>query len=163
MSLLFVIDAYNITNHRLFNAGQAKNKNPCFSLIQSIKSNHLLGSAKNKAILVFDGFPLKDDRPGQDSQMEIIYSGESSADEKIMKIIESSKNKPNLAVVSDDKEIIYFARVYAVKTQSVAEFIGYEKEENKLANLKKARQEEDKLNYSQAHKINEELKKIWLK
>lgn len=163
MSLQFVIDGYNITNHRLFNRRSTKSKSPCFSLIQFIKSNHLLGSERNKAILVFDGFPLKDDRQGRDNQFEIIYSGESSADEKIMKLVESSKNKPRLVVVSDDKEIIYFARICAVKTQAVAEFIGYEKEESRKAMIKKAQEEEDGLNYSQAYKINEELKKIWLK
>jgi len=163
MSLLFVIDGYNITNHRLFNSRPTRSKSPCFGLIQFIKSNRLLGSDKNKVILVFDGFLLKDDRQVQDSQFEIIYSGESSADAKIMKFIESSKNKPNLIVVSDDKEIVYFARVYAVKTQTVAEFIGQEKDENKKAMIKKAQESDDKLNYSQAHKINEELKKIWLR
>ncbi len=163
MSLLFVIDAYNITNHRLFNQRPARSKSPCFGLTQFIKTNRLLGSAKNKAILVFDGFPLKDDRQDQDSQFEVVYSGESSADEKIMKIIEGAKNKPNLVVVSDDKEIIYFARVYAVKTQAVAEFIGYDEAENKKAMIKKKQEDDDKLNYSQTHKINEELKKIWLK
>ena len=62
-------------------------------------------------------------------------------------------------VVSGDKEIKSFAKIYGAKAMSVEDFIPLE--------TKKAKVGEDaikpELNYSQMHKINEELSKLWLK
>ena len=90
--------------------------------------------------------------------MSVIFSEDSSADDRIKRIIEGSQDKKNTVVVSDDKEISVFVKHCGVKTMSVEEFIG------RSSNDKRRAKEDIKpeLNFSQVAKINEELRKIWL-
>jgi predicted RNA-binding protein with PIN domain len=158
MSLQYVIDGYNIINHRLFPRASRKTRGSPVSLIELIKSKNLCGSLKNTVTIVFDGY-LSDSRlKASDSRISVIFSEDSSADDQIKGIIERSQDKKNTVVVSDDKEIAVFVKSCGVKVMSVEEFIGRSPDD-------KRRAKEDlktELNYSQVARINEELKKIWL-
>ncbi|MBM3250334.1 MAG: NYN domain-containing protein, partial [Candidatus Omnitrophica bacterium] len=57
MSLQYVIDGYNIINHPQFSRTQKSPEDPVGSLLWLIRSKRLTGSAKNKVIVVFDGYP----------------------------------------------------------------------------------------------------------
>ncbi|MDP2941159.1 MAG: NYN domain-containing protein [Candidatus Omnitrophota bacterium] len=159
MSLLFVIDGYNVLNHSAFNRKRNASHGPPPQAIQSlIREKRLTGSLKNKVILVFDGYPAQGEPAGGYSGINLIYSRKVSADEIIKQIVEESASRGNIVVVSDDKEIKFMARFLRAGHMGVEEFIG--------AKERAPHQEEPlskpELNYSQAHKINEELKKLWL-
>ena len=109
--------------------------------------------------MVFDGHADLASQGLNRTKINVIFSRNQTADERIRKIIEAAENPKNMVVVSDDKEIKFFARAYGSKSLSIVEFINYKKglpkRENDLS--------ESKLSYSQMHKINQELRKIWLK
>ena len=166
MSLHYIIDGYNITKHRLFPLSSLRNKDPLFLLSDLIKSKKLCGSLKNKVELVFDGYPINSDTRSGDCQINPVFSYDISADEKIKSSIEKSTNRKNTIVVTDDREIVSFARAYHVKTVSAKEFLAAANEqmakEETARNLKNNHANKE-LNYSQVNSINEELKKRWLK
>lgn len=157
MSLQYIIDGYNIINHRLFPRNNKKPAQGPAALIYLIKSGKLCGSLKNEAVIVFDGYPA-DISISQlaDSRLRVVFSGDSSADDKIKRIAEGLKDKKNTIVVSDDKEISLFIKLCGIKSMSVEDFIG------KPSAVIKAEEAKQELNYSQIAKINAELKKIWL-
>lgn len=88
----------------------------------------------------------------------VVFSRSESADRRIKKLIELIPNPKNVIVVSDDKEVKFFAKSCRASTESVEDFLSAQK---KLAR-KVARAPEAEISYTQMHKINEELKKIWL-
>lgn len=92
-----------------------------------------------------------------DGNIKVIFSRNESADLRIKKIAELVSNPKNLIVVSDDKEISIFIKSCGAKSISVEEFLGSKDKAGKLLPLS-----EEELTYSQMHKINEELKKLWL-
>lgn len=165
MSLQFVIDGYNIINHPRFSRGSKNINNPVDSLLYLIDAEKLCGSLKNKVTVVFDGF-VRACRPGRCSgNIEVVFSGHISADEKIKRIIEGAYNRKNVVVVSDDKEIICFVKLLGAVSMGGAKFLHkLSLQEDRMNEVKGRQQEEGKsLNYTQTHKINEELKGIWLK
>lgn len=95
--------------------------------------------------------------PLDDGNIKVIFSRNESADLRIKKIAELVANPKNLIVVSDDKEISFFIKSCGAKSISVEEFLGSKDKAGKLSVLS-----EEELTYSQMHKINEELKKLWL-
>lgn len=88
----------------------------------------------------------------------MIFSRKEVADNRIKKILEDLPNPKNAVVVSDDKEIRFFAKSLRANVIGVKEFISRQEkvpEDNKDA-LK------PELTYSQMHKINQELRQVWL-
>ncbi len=126
-----------------------------------IKTKGLGGSAKNKITIVFDGFPPP--QYNQDSKythpIDIIFSRNISADEKIKMIVQESANRKNIAVVSDDKEIKFMTKSLGARHMSAEDFIAPKSRsqgEDKREALKA------QLSYTQIHNINQELRKLWL-
>jgi len=158
MSLIYILDGYNLINHRLFSRF-AKKLNSCQNLIFLINTKRLCGSLKNKIILVFDGYPPKAPLKAERENLEIIFTKNDSADNQIRRIIEEIANPKNVMVVSDDKEIRFFVSALGAKVLSVEDFFAPIKPKKMLMQqpLK------FELTYSQIQKINQELKKIWLK
>ena len=93
------------------------------------------------------------------SNLNIIFSRNQSADEWIKKFLELSDNAKNVVVVSDDKEIIFFAKACRAHVISVEEFIR-DKVGYRGVNQDS---EDDKIGFRAMHKINEELRRLWLK
>ena len=82
--------------------------------------------------------------------------------ELIKNIIQESASPRNIIVVSDDKEVQLTSRFLHAQTCSVKEFI-CGKQDNKTATAAKLAEVDFKLSYAKMQKINEELKKRWLK
>lgn len=160
MPLHYIIDGYNIINHPKFTRTVKTSIDPRLYLISFIKTKRLTGSPKNKATLVFDGYPPSYSSDYNDTGTDVIFSRKISADEKIKMLLEESGNRKNIAVVSDDKDIKFFAKSSGAKPMGVEEFIGCRKQGN-------SKKEKDlinpELNYSQMEQINRELKALWLK
>jgi predicted RNA-binding protein with PIN domain len=152
MSLQYIIDGYNLINHPLFLKKQ---------LGVFLRIGRLTSSSKNKVTIIFDGYPLKwpvleDNLP----DIQVIYSLRLSADEKIKMLVEESGNRKNIVVVSDDKEIRYTVKAQGARIMGIEEFIN---SKQKSRSLKDKGLITPELSYSQMHKINQELRKIWLK
>jgi predicted RNA-binding protein with PIN domain len=158
MSLLYIIDGYNLIKHSEFRRPDKKSRDDRLALLEFLRRNRLRASPRNRVIVVFDGFSGNlsfNHSPG----IEVVFSGEESADERIKKIIEESGNTRNIIVVSDDKEIKFIIKSLGARAMGIAEFIH---------GKKKTQQPKDysgewELSYSSMHKINQELRKIWLK
>lgn len=161
MSLVYVIDAYNIINHSAFSRyASGCVKDARLALVDFIKTKRPCGSLKaNRAVLVFDGYgDLPPEREG--AGVEVIFSQEITADEYIKGLLEASSGNPkNIFVVSDDKEVKSYARLARAGVLGVEEF---------MAPKLKPRNRSDsdlkvELTYSQVDVINRELRKKWLK
>ncbi|MCX5706327.1 MAG: NYN domain-containing protein [Candidatus Omnitrophica bacterium] len=155
MSLQFIIDGYNITHHPEFaRLANKKIRDSRLALLDLIKLKKLCGSPNNSALVIFDGYP----DPSidlEEKSIEVIFSKHESADERIRRLVELSANPKNIVVVSDDKEISLFIKAIGAKKMTVEEFLASAK--------KRADPEEPEITYSAMHKINEELRKLWLK
>ncbi len=159
MSLEFIIDGYNVINHPLF-IPPKKIKDIKLALLEFIYRERLCGSLKNKISIVFDGYPDMQGLKEVDANINIIFSRQESADEKIKKLVEKSGNPKILVVVSDDREIKFFIKSLGAKHVGVEEFIN-SKKRPKPADIDGSLKIE--LTYSQMANINKELSKIWLK
>jgi len=163
MSLEYVIDGYNVTNHPLFSRYSSKKiHDKRKALVNLIKTSRLTGSPRNKIIVVFDGYSGSQDADclKMDSEPVVIFfSMDESADDKIKRIVESCGNPKVMIVVSDDKQIQFVVRGLNAAVMGVEEFI---RGKEKLKTNRTDDQPDIKLSYSQMHKINTELKKLWL-
>lgn len=165
MPLQYVIDGYNIINNPSFARVCRKTTNPRESLIGFIKTNKLCGSLKNKVVLVFDGYPKNaSSRHDYGVNIEVIFSGEESADDKIKRMFDKLKAPKNTIVVTDDREIRFFVRSSGAGVRSVEEFIHPAIACTRNISGRDSEKETSKqeLNYSQIKKINQELKNLWL-
>jgi hypothetical protein len=157
MSLHFIIDGYNLVKHRSFIPPPGI-RDSRFALIQFLRINKPCGSPKNKVTIIFDGYSGDFSLSGL--EFEVIFSCEDSADERIKKIMEKDPLPKSLIVISDDRQIRDFARLCGVVSLGIEEFLD---PPSKKKAPQKAAQEKTPLSYSAAHKINEELKRLWLK
>ena len=124
MSLQYVIDGYNITHHPEFSNNIPKSNNDSrLALVYLIHKKKLCGSQNNKVWVVFDGFPDQSNLDLNCANIEVVFSRRESADDRIKKIIEKSSNPKCLVVVSDDKEIIFYAKGFNARVLSVRAFI----------------------------------------
>lgn len=159
MSLLYIIDGYNITSHTKFSPLPKKINDPRRVLLEFIKTHKLCGSPKNKIAVVFDGYPNLPSQKLDKEEINVIFSKEETADNRIKKMLETQGNPKNTVVVSDDKEIRFFVKAVGARSIGVEEFIHPQ--------VKPQRKKEDlikpELNYSQIDQINKELKTRWLK
>src|SRR3989338_5877343 len=123
MSLQYIIDGYNIINHPLFIQHASKKINDSrIALLEFIRTNRLCASPKNKITVVFDGSGLSG-QISDKTDIGIIFSRRETADERIKRIVENIGNPKNIVVVSDDKEIKFFAQSCGARVLSVEEFI----------------------------------------
>lgn len=129
--------------------------------MESINQNKLTGSPLNRVVVVFDGFPNQELTSGLElarADINVIFSGKETADERIRKIVEGSVDNSQTVVVSDDKEIKFLSRVFRAQWKSVKEFIS-------PARGSRARTQdpcENGISYTQKERINRELRKLWL-
>jgi len=161
MSLQYIIDAYNLTNHPDFKPSIKSNTNIAQTLLDFIKLNKLSGSKNNRTVLVFDGYPQNLENIPQEKGFICLFSHSKQADEIIKKIVEESVQPRNLIVVSDDKEVQIISRLLHAQVCSVHEFVCGKQNRQKvpILNLDSA---DPKLSFSKMQKINAELKKKWL-
>ena len=87
-------------------------------------------------------------------KIKIVFSNEVSADEKIRKILENKKNKANILIVSDDRQVQEFSKILGSKFLKVVEFLEIVYPEEK----KEPQKYEKEIKYSLKSKIEKELK-----
>jgi predicted RNA-binding protein with PIN domain len=115
----YILDGYNIIRSSYLKkadkysseTGQIK----FFSLIQSYRREHLTLFF----IIVFDGVGNLTGSKG----IKIIYSGDISADEKIVDIISQNDENEKYIIVSDDRQIQEGAKIFGCKYMGVQSFI----------------------------------------
>ncbi len=160
MSLQYVIDAYNLTNHPAFKPVSKRVLNIQHALADFIRFNRLTGSKNNSLVLVFDGYPpAVEDIPSEHGLL-CIFSCAQEADRLIEKIIQNSVSPKNIVVVSDDKQVQLSSRFLHAQICNVEEFICGKN--NKMAKSAKLLADDVKLSYGKMEKINAELRKKWL-
>ena len=148
--LVYIIDGFNL----IYRVTSLKNSStPHQALINYIKINKLSGSTNNKVLIVFDGNPNLA-AIQQRERFEVFFSGESTADELIKKRLSRMKNKKEVVVVSDDREVRDDAKAQGARICRIDDFI----------KVKEKRKEQKKeISEILTHEITEEMKKIWLK
>ncbi len=152
MSLHFILDGYNITN-KFRNKPAVDLRNSRFELYKFIHENNPKGSQNNSLTIVFDG---KVDVISNEAAegINIVFSKNKSADSVIKELIESSIQPKNIVLVTDDKELVMFARSKRVGIMSVKELLA----KKKYPFFKKKM----RISAEEALKIDKELRKIWL-
>ncbi|UCG35411.1 MAG: NYN domain-containing protein [Candidatus Omnitrophota bacterium] len=148
--LVYIIDGFNVI-HKI--PTLKSSSNPWQDLISYIKQKKLTGSKNNKVCIVFDGSPRTDAL--RERQFQILFSCERDADDVIKERIQKAKNKRQIVLVSDDREIRDFAKAQGANLLSVADFL-------KVKQKQKKEPSKD-ISYSLQREITEELRKIWLK
>jgi len=163
MSAQYIIDGYNLFHHRLFPRRYKRSTKASLAVEQFLLLRWPSLIRKNEVIIVFDGYPPEGRQVSQSKKPQVIYSRDYSADEKIKQMVERSINVRNITVVSDDNQIRFVVKALGAKAMSIEEFIGG-KDKGACDHTKKEAQELTKpeLTYSQMHKINQELLRVWL-
>ncbi len=158
MSLQYIIDGYNVIRHPEFPLSRSKDPAPCAVLLKQIKLRRLCGSPKNRIIIVLDGYAPGEEGCARNDIAQIIFSGDETADERIKKILEKPGNPADIVVVSDDREIRFFARASGARVLGVEEFISPHRApvNGKKEILK------PELTNEQVSRINRELEERWL-
>ncbi|MCM8791967.1 MAG: NYN domain-containing protein [Candidatus Omnitrophica bacterium] len=158
MPLCYILDGYNIIKNSEFNKVKTL-KDQRYALIRMIQEKKPFGSKNSKITIVFDG---KSDVLGHPllsvQNIEVIFTQNESADEWIKRRISKARSADQMVVVTDDKEILFFIRSYSAKAMKVEDFL-------RKLKPKEIPQEFTKpeLSFSEINRINEELRKIWLK
>jgi predicted RNA-binding protein with PIN domain len=127
------------------------------ALVQFIEKYRPQGSRKNKVSIVFDG---REDIPSykENTQIEIIFTKRESADDRIKKIVQRSKNPKQIVVVTDDRQIRFFVHQSGAKVMAVNDFLSI-KNKIESAEIKK---EDKHIPIDVEISITDELRKIWL-
>lgn len=164
MSLHFVIDGYNLIKQT-----PALNKDNLedsrVALIKFLNIHRPQGSGNNQVTIVFDGKEGNLYYEASPASIEVIFSIDQSADDKIRMLVEKSAHPKNIVVVTNDREIQVSVRQFRAQVRTVDEFLKKFNHAQKLKQKtdKKNSADEKVLSYSLEGKINEELKRIWLK
>ena len=164
MSLHYLLDGYNISNQlpiKSLDKLEDQRKN----LVSFIERNRPQGSVRNKVTIVFDG------RAGIEYQqmsvsVEVVFSKDEIADNKIRSIVEKARNKKNIIVVTDDREIQYAVKANGAKVLSVKDFLaqGNKSQASRTSNRKRSSKNEKQKRIPRVieFQITSEMKKIWL-
>ena len=119
----FLIDGYNLiySNESLKNLLKNYPVEARERLVQMVSD--FIGRKKINATIIFDGAEevLKKHKPRE--HIRVIYSYMHSADTEIKNLIDASKNKKKLMIVSSDNEIQNYAKVCGAKFMRSQEFI----------------------------------------
>lgn len=119
----FIIDGYNVIHAipslRKTLAHDAQSAREM--LIHSVAQ--LTHRRKFRCTIVFDGSsPIDSSKQSPHAPVHVIYSFPQIADAKIKQMIEQSKNRSQLVIISSDREILNFAKVCSCQTHSSKHF-----------------------------------------
>lgn len=148
--LLYIIDGFNLV-HKI--PSLKESANPHRDLIQYIKKHKLTGSHNNKVTIFFDGGIDYDAR--REREFEIIFTLDRSADAAIKERVRNLKNRSQIVVVSDDREIVDCVKKEGARPLKVNDFIKIKETVEKEADTKE-------ISYPLQAEITEEMRKIWL-
>ena len=165
MSLQYILDGYNILMRlpELFGKGSAiPFEATREGLIRFLTQHRPQGH--NPATVVFDGYAeMKMDwnwllREG----MNVIFSEDESADDRIVRLSEHAGNPKATLVVTDDRELSLRARDFNVKVIPIEAFVSKIVKEQKSSKLPHD-DAKKKLSPAEERKITEELRRLWIK
>ncbi|MCM8772465.1 MAG: NYN domain-containing protein [Candidatus Omnitrophica bacterium] len=118
----YIIDGLNVIKTSYIKKFEKKSieggKEYLIDLLEKYRRKH----PKVEITVVFDGYPSSFNIYRK-SKIKIIFSHEITADEKIREILESKKNKRNIFVVSDDRQISEFTKILGANIYGVKEFL----------------------------------------
>ena len=157
MALHYLLDGYNII-HKIPGLDSKKLESQRENLIYLIQARSPQGSRKNAVTIVFDGQPGFGGFDIAAKYPRVIFTSGETADDRIKKIVEQAKNKKNIVVVSDDKEIQFYVRSLGAKIMAVADFLSMA-ETQVSAPLLKAKNIPRNLE----REITSEMEQIWIK
>jgi predicted RNA-binding protein with PIN domain len=161
--MIYLLDGYNITKQIEILLGKELKQQRDW-LIETLIKAKPQGSYKNKVIVVFDGkYELssgEDFRKLDYYNIKVIFASFSSADDEIKKLVEKAKNKKEIIVVTDDKEIIRYVRYYGAKVESVKDFLCRIEKSKEQKNLKISQYKFD-IPSESVEEINKEMKKYY--
>lgn len=119
----FLIDGYNLL-HSIPSLKNLFPRDPFQAreqLIQYIA--HATLKRRFRCTVVFDGDSSAEKvKQSLHAPIHVVYSYPQTADEKIKQIIEHSKNRSLLVVITSDREILNFAKVCACETHTSKHF-----------------------------------------
>jgi len=149
--LVYIIDGFNLI-HKV-----PKLKNSSFpqkALVDYIRLNKLTGSRNNQVVIVFDGY-MPAGITAKEAGFKILFSAAKSADELIKSKVASTRQKSEVVVVSDDRQIKDFIKLQGARSLGTLDFI--------KKKPKKMPVEGDKdISYSLQYEITEDLRKSLL-
>ena len=115
----YIVDGYNVIHSipslkkSLTHDGETARE----LLIQSIEQ--LTHKKKFRCTIIFDGVtPNNSAKHSSHAPVHVIYSSPLSADAKIKEMIEHSKNRSLLVIISSDREIQNFAKICSCQTHT---------------------------------------------
>jgi predicted RNA-binding protein with PIN domain len=155
MSLHYILDGYNIIKQipplKLKSLKSSRD-----SLTRFIERYRPQGSQRNKITIVFDGHK---DVVSYESHypVDVFFTKGETADDRIRKMVQHSKNAKGIVVVTDDRELGLLVRSMGARVISVEDFLGRAKKDTKVV------QDEKPVSHSAKLKITKELERIWLK
>ena len=164
MSLSYLLDGYNIIPalpaldlKRLEEAREG--------LIRLIEIHRPQGSLSNKVTIVFDG---QAEFFGQThaGAVKIVFSRGESADDCIKRMVSDSKQKKNIVVVTNDRDIRFFVRAQGARIVSVEDFVKKLRADflRKGTNPSSPSGEDSKyISKTLEFQITSELEEIWIK
>lgn len=115
----YIIDGYNLlheipTLKKLLASDAMMAREQLIDIIA-----HLTMKKKFRCTVVFDGAkPNLQNFPASNTPIHVVYAFPLSADDKIRDMIEKSKTRTSLVIVSSDHEILNFARVCSCTTHT---------------------------------------------
>lgn len=134
-----------------------------YGLIRFIEQKKPQGSLKNKVTIVFDGRAGRGGRP-ESSVVEIIFSQDESADDRIKRMVEDAKHKKNIVVITDDRDIQYAVGASGAQVLGVKAFLAKMQPSTRKNSLSSGTVSEAKLiSKTLEEKITSEFETIWLK
>jgi predicted RNA-binding protein with PIN domain len=151
----YIIDGYNLT-HQIDNLRDKSLRQQRDGLILFLQNAQSFNKRLKDVTVIFDG---RSDivAPIQHSTIKVVFSKDRSADIKIKELIEASNFARDITVVSDDRQIKYYASSAGAKKISVREFL-------KIVSCSLyPRIDYFELSEKETKKINQELEEIWLK
>ena len=162
MSLHFLIDGYNLIKRNSVFANKSL-EDGRQALIAFIERNHPQGSLRNSVTIVFDGKPGMYGLPYA-QEVSVVFTEYESADDLIKYRVETSKNKKEIIVVTDDKQLMLYVRSLGSGVMSVGEFYKRTISAKQPAQKGGKPQEKPKvITSSFEHAVNQEFEAIWLK
>ncbi|MBU1524491.1 MAG: NYN domain-containing protein [Candidatus Omnitrophica bacterium] len=147
--LAYIIDGFNLV-HKISSLKNSASPHTC--LIQYIKRNKLTGSRRNRVVMVFDG-GINEEAAGE-REYEVIFSQDRSADDLIKERVKHAKNKSQILVVSDDREIRDAIKSEGACPLRTADFLKIKKKDNQ--------EKEKEISYTLQREITEDMRKVWL-
>lgn len=161
MSLLYIVDGYNVINKSgLLRDKKLQDARSAF--FSYICARRPQGSRRNKLIVIFDGSPdIFSYR--YDLEFEVFFTQGQTADDEIKRRVEDSGNSKNIVVVTDDRDLAKAVRLGGARVMTVNDFLSKDNSGSGSIRKKNVQVEHSDLNIVEREKITQEMKKIWLK